>query len=356
MLEKTPPSENTTASPRAKRAAHKRTPAQAAAPPAATHEPKANWVPLWRAPFYCFSNRYIDSPELWADAFNAEIQRRTFQPHVRAPNPNYPELVTASPPEWSWRISKTKMQASISAAGIKTVISPGSVCVHPEGPISLDRWLIGGCSDKVLEDSEWDEIPPDERIAALWHKELLDCLFDTLHSSFVNAVESGAAQIMARKNSVLASFERVTWEQWQFFRLDEIEDPPPAEKLKIWYDPRPFWFERTKRFTCTATSPAGERLYTIYIAPGVVGTESGDREDGAEQKCLQWIAQLLREFPDRAPKPLGNLAKEAISRFPGLSKRGFVRCYVGAQLQTGNRNWSRPGAPPKFLQKSPHKK
>ena len=106
----------------------------------------------------------------------------------------------------------------------------------------------------------------------------------------------------------------------------------------------------------TATGLAGERLFAIYIAPGIVGIESGDREDDAEEKCLHWMAQLLQEFPDRAPKPLKTLAEEAISRFPGLSKRGFERCYVGAQLQTGNRNWSRPGAPSKSPQKSPVKK
>jgi hypothetical protein len=351
MLEKTPPSENATASPRAKDAARKRTPARAAAPPAAIHEPKANWAPLWQAPFYCFSDRYIDSPELWADAFNAELQQ-----HTRGAHPDYPGLFKASPPKWSWSFSKTQRQARISAAGIETVISPGSVYVHPEHPkgfIDLNRWLIGGFSNKILEDSEWDEIPIDERIAAQWHRQLLDRLFRFWGSSFVKAVESGAAHIMARKNSVLASFERVTWDQWQFFRLDDSEDDPPsAEESKIWYDPRPSWYERTKRLICTATGPAGERLYAIYTAPGVVGAESGDREHNAEEKCLRWMAQLLREFPDRAPKPLKSLAEEAISRFPGLSKRGFERCYVGAQLQAGNRNWSRPGAP----QKSPHKK
>jgi hypothetical protein len=253
------------------------------------------------------------------------------------------------------------MEAWIRAAGFTTIISPGSVYVYPGDRVDWDGWVIGGWSNRILEDSEWDEIPTDDRIAAQWHRQLLDRLFSSWGSSFVKAVESGSAQIMARKNTVLAPFELVTWDQWQFFTLDNSEDPPsydprhfslPTKGSKIWYDPRPLWYERTKRLSCTATGPAGERLYAIYIAPGVIGAESGDREDDPEEKCLYWMEQLLREFPGRAPKPLRSLAEEAISRFPGLSKRGFERCYIIACQQTGNRNWSNGGRP-KSPQKSP---
>src|ERR1700730_13184937 len=46
-------------------------------------------------------------------------------------------------------------------------------------------------------------------------------------------------------------------------------------------------------------------------------------------------------FP-RPPKSLPLLAKDAISKFPGLTERGFQRRYFSARTQTGNIHWSRP--------------
>jgi hypothetical protein len=99
MLTKNPNADHASAN--VKRAARRQTPAPAL--PAAIHEPKANWAPLWQAPFYCFSNRYIDSPGLWAHAFDAKIQQHTSfrSDRPRAPDPDYPELIGASPPKWS---------------------------------------------------------------------------------------------------------------------------------------------------------------------------------------------------------------------------------------------------------------
>src|SRR3984893_18365067 len=83
--------------------------------------------------------------------------------------------------------------------------------------------------------------------------------------NFTHLVSSGAVHIMARKNNVLAPLERVTWDQWLFFRLDD-EDDDALLKAKIWYDPRePNWSAAGKK-PSTATGTAGERLYSIYIA------------------------------------------------------------------------------------------
>jgi hypothetical protein len=237
--------------------------------------------------------------------------------------------------------------------GIATDISPGSIYVYPDQE-EWYRWTVEGSSAEILNHPEWDQIPPDERLAAQWHRRLLADLFYSWHSNFVEAVRTGAAHIMARKKSVLAPFERVTWDQWQFFRLDEVDDRPPAEMYDPlngsgrWHDPRGW----SGHAPSTATGPSGERLYSIYVAPGL------ERKKGltAEQKCRQWLLGLMRDYPHRPPEPRGRLAEQATLKFPGLSKRGFERCYFSARVQTGNANWSRPGAPSKSPQESPQKK
>ena len=310
------------------------------------HEPQRDWAPLLRAPYFCVSDGFITSAERWKRALQTEVQRPSLF-RVGPLKADYPELIGASPPEWSFLSPKTEMLVWIEAMGITTAIHPGHVYVYAGGHIfDLDRWIIGGGSIAVLEDPTWDEISPDERIAAQWHRRLLDHLFCAWRSNFVRVARSGAAHIMARKNSVLAPFERVAWDQWQFFRLDECDDHPPVPM--VWHDPRDW----AARLPSTATGPTGERLYSIYVAPGLERNESLT----AEQKCQQWLLGLMRDYSDRAPEPLGRLAEEAISRFPGLSKRGFGRCYLTARAETGNGNWSRPGAPSKSPQKSPHKK
>jgi hypothetical protein len=53
-----------------------RMPALPSATPAAViNEPKADWVPLRWAPFYCTSNGFILSPAKWGEALCDELQR-----------------------------------------------------------------------------------------------------------------------------------------------------------------------------------------------------------------------------------------------------------------------------------------
>jgi hypothetical protein len=159
----------------------------------------------------------------------------------------------------------------------------------------------------------------------------------------------GAANIMARKNTVLAPFERISWDQWRYFELDDELGMHRLQDQR-WGDPR-----SVSSTGWTATGPAGEKLYEIHIAPGVVTIQPSDRnrENEPEEKCLQWLAELIHDYPDRPPKPRDSLAQEAISKFAGLTTNGFLRCFTRAQALTGNQNWSRPGRFPKSPQKSP---
>jgi hypothetical protein len=311
----------------------KKTSREILGPATGINEPQVDWAPLWQAPYFCTVDGYITSPEGWKRTLLAEVQQHTSK---------YPHR-----PEWSFSSNSAETEITISAMGITTNISPGRIYLHSgEKYVALESWH----TDKILQDSGWVLIPANEQKAARWHRLMLGHLFSFWHSNFVRAVRSGTAHIMARKNSALAAFERITWDQWQFFSLDPEEHFRGRSEPEIWYDPREPHYSH--HVVHSATGPAGERLYAIYVAPGLETKKSLT----AEKKCQQWLVELLREYPERPPYPLSRLTEDAVSKFPRLSKRGFQRAYFSAQIETGNRSWSRPGAPSKSLQESPHKK
>jgi hypothetical protein len=90
-----------------------------------------------------------------------------------------------------------------------------------------------------------------------------------------------------------------------------------------------------------AIGPGGERLYSIYAAPGIRIVEKGVSEP--EGKCRRWLLEELQRFPKKPPKPLEDLMQMACELFPGLSGRGFYRCLNWAQERTRNLNWSKGG-------------
>jgi hypothetical protein len=234
-----------------------------------------------------------------------------------------------------------------------------------DSKIKLGEWLIGGTSDEMLSDQNWnealrtqsekhedddgflvyEEISRDQKIAAEWHRQLLKRLFWSWERNFAEAIKSGAAYIMARKGSVLAPFERITWNQWQYFQVS-----PVPRKQKKWGDPAiPDWSRHD--VPETAFGPTDERLYEIHIAPGVNRSDRS-RENDPEERCLRWLGELIHDYPKRPPKPRDALAQEALSKFPALTKNGFFRCFVLVQEQAKNQSWSQPGRFPKSPQKS----
>jgi hypothetical protein len=319
------------------------------------NEPKPDWVLLCKAPFYCFSGRYIPSAREWGDGLHANLKEITES-----------ERWAESGLDRKWSFgspTKEEPHAWITAMDITTHIWPGTVWVMPADKIMrLDQWNIFGTSDEMLSDQEWNaglldqawnkedplfhEIFRDLKTAAEWHRKLLRHLFSSWERNFALAIESGAAHIMARKSSVLAPFERITWNQWQYFQVS----PVPPKKGK-WGDPaKPDWSRHD--LISTAFGPTDERLYEIHIAPGVSRSKSDDRNRSPEELCLEWLTELIRHYPDRPPKRRDLLGQEAISKFPGLSFHGFLRCFAQVRVQTQNQNWGRPGRFPKSPQKS----
>jgi hypothetical protein len=289
-------------------------------------KPGSDWMPVRRAPLCYGPEGYIRTQKEWVAYIEAKLL------------PFAPGDWSVKHYDWAW---------SITWEGLTTEIDRkyGVVSVSEEGEFAP---IYVGTPDEFSVEQNWVEYRPELRVAAKEHRHQIAGLLDWFWYDFVRAGEAGAAEVMARKNTVFAPLERVLWEQWSYFRVDEA----PEQFGRPWQ-----WLfsdSRLESFS-TATGPTGERLFSIYIRPGVATISDSSATDTSEEKCLQWIIKLLRDFPDRSPKPLRDLAREAVIRFPGLSLSRFRYCYFLAQVQTGNRNWPKARRPPGSSKKSSHK-
>jgi hypothetical protein len=314
----------------------KQEPASSASPAnAPINEPGADWVPIERALFWYGRSGYIQSANEWGEELGLVA---TF----RKPSP--------------WKVDGR--YARLEHEGLALVIDRERVEFGLEhSSYGYYRWP----DDLERASDFFSELPrtymarglvrisPDQKKVAELHREDAGTVFEHFRSTFLSSLSSGAAHIMARRNTVLAPFERVTWDQWQYFTLKDVD--PSSQDGDFTHEPnRP-------RGPSTAVGPTGEKLYAIYIAPGVASSvaDSGGGDNGPKMKCLHWLRKLRHDFPDRPPKPLRKLAEEARAAFPGLSKRAFNTALSLIEFQSGNANWSRPGAWTKSPRKSPHK-
>jgi hypothetical protein len=308
-------------------------------PIAVIHEPKVDWVPLAWAPFRYNPYGYFHSHEQWGENLRVKVKNLLSS----SSSLDVPTL------EYSFR--QNKWEVMIDAGGILTCVAANSGWVfafYNESP----PVTVGGDPDEFLSIKNWNEFPPKQKSAIAWHLRLVRGLLSSLRRDFGEALHTGSAQIMARKNSILAPFERVAWDQWSYFKLDTEPERPSWENqqyswvervspLVRWFDPRNCGWEPRGYTPSTATGPNGERLYAIHVAPGVGRAESG--EISPEEKCIQWLVESMTAFPERSPKTREALIEEAVSKFPGLTERGFGRSLFSARRQTGNLKWITSG-------------
>jgi hypothetical protein len=250
--------------------ARRRGPARAAPAPLVINDPEADWMPLVEAFSRCFRSGYARTAGQWAEALRAHVEYEAWR------------LVEDCTPEFSLpQNPQDDPCVTISGMGLELHISPGYITLARNKP--RYRSLIAGRTETILKERKWKDIPSVDRLAAKWHRQLISSLVICWDMNFWQALYSGTLHIMARKNTVLAPFERIAFDQWQYFRLDE----EPAEKERIVeYPLTSFGTE----WRSTATGPAGEKLYSIHVAPGV-----GDsRELGSEEKCVRWLVGLRR--------------------------------------------------------------
>jgi hypothetical protein len=283
-------------------------------------EPRPDWEPLDEAPFYCLSDGRMCTEKGWADAFCEEV-RLIASKHF-------------SDQIWTIQANGKTQIVQATALNVRTVISPGYFSITSNA--STDWWSISGSDLSTTA----TDIPDSARSAADLHRAMIRTLFIYIKNYFGKALYSGAARIMARPRNVLSAFEYIAPDQWHFFNRDDPEAKPSTRLT--------FGFGRE----ASATGPQGEKLYSIFVGRGL-NPESKAMDP--QQQCQQWLAVLLREYPERPPQPIASLAKKAINEFPGLTENAFRRSLLLAQHESGNKNWSRPGAPRKIAAVIPTK-
>jgi hypothetical protein len=322
------------------------------------NEPRPDWVPLLIAPLYCFSDGNMQTGETWETAL-AEEAKKSAKNAASIPSPSKP--LNAAP----WSVESTTKSVCIKRDNVTTEIQRhGRITIRwwptdaPSGArYSPTRfWRIDGSGDMILNHRAWQdgEIPESEDRAATWHKVMLRLLLGTLSRNFSDALQSGSAHLFARKNSTLAPFERVAYDQMYYFEL--FDGFPKGDKDLPWHHPWSsndcFDYFHYKQ-PVSARSPSGELLHSIYAAPGKRIKRVHSRPD---QECLDWLRGLFDSHPDERPMKLEDLAQKACSMFPGLAKTHFYECLRHVQKDTGNFSWSEGGRPKNPLTNPPYNK
>jgi hypothetical protein len=302
--------------------------------PVTLSEARADWAPLWKAPFFFLSDGRMHTAMSWPDAFSEDVRK-----------------LTSERPEWSVT-TLGDGHVLIHAMGICTDMAPGFIAVSAttggwllsnwRGDLAgIPDWAPASDKDRALLHSNWHanflnipdwdrDIPASDEEGAFFHKVMITELLGRLTSNFANAIKSGTARLMARRSSVFAPFEHIAWDQWQYFALGNEDE----EEIR----------DFMSRLPAAAVTLAGERIYSIHVAPG------DHRDESTEEKCLRRLKQFIRDNPDRCPVPAEDLAKEMASEFSGLSKKTIRYCIArAAAAEAGNRakgkEWLRRGRP-----------
>jgi len=63
----------------------------------------------------------------------------------------------------------------------------------------------------------------------------------------------------------------------------------------------------------------------------------------SEGDCRRWLVGLMRESPDKRPKPKAQFQTEAQKKFRKLSERQFLRAWDAAVEESAATNWSKAG-------------
>jgi hypothetical protein len=264
-------------------------PRENAAVPAPTiNEPGPDWVPLARALFYYGDAGYLRSPEELERELRVTITRRA-----------------QGETEWVLEVSQSRI-ASIKALGWILRINCQDAAFWLESPeqkfYGLENSVhhLGPSSPQEFftASSGWNTLSAEQEPAVGWHRNLTGSITKEFSWKLQRCLRLGAAHLMARKNTILAPFERITWEQWQYFKLT----PEKKELASPYESVRDFSHDYDSRdLSSSAKGPAGETLYSIHVAPGEFSSKLD--ELNSEKECQQWLQRLMQENPERPPKP-----------------------------------------------------
>jgi hypothetical protein len=321
------------------------------------HEPLPDWVPLERAPYHCFEEGLVASPDDWRHTIQAKLEQAIQEEALSRETKESQEEGQFQSAQWSFEAGTQVFlpwALQMRSGGVETRIISGAASIRLARSDCIVAVAPGEHPPRY--NHSWDPVgvqqaSSEELKAAARHSRVLSRVDRSLLVNFREGVSSGALYIMARKNTVLAPFERVTWDQWQYFKLDENGWHLPL--VPTWIDPRrrgyaDWGFNSVGR--CSATGPKDDRLFAIHVAPGL--RRMGG--DSPAVKCEKWVRELLREFPNKAPKVQADLLDEGVRRFPGLPKNAIKNIMLGTLRQVGPEDWFPVGRPKsKFSKKTP---
>jgi hypothetical protein len=201
------------------------------------NQPLRDWIPFWQAPYFCTRDGRMHVTRAgWTRA--SELQVRKDIDFMRDSPPD-PDFSTTRPcPQWDVRKNEQNFRLTVSALGVHAWISPGTIFAGTDNDQWSAEWTLasGDCND-FLRSEDWNDIPETQRHTAEWLRRLLKNIFRGWEWGFRDALRSGAARLMATKNSVLQPFEQIVWDQWIFFKLDDPQQnlPDYGNRLLKWY-------------------------------------------------------------------------------------------------------------------------
>jgi hypothetical protein len=278
----------------------------------------------------------------WTRASELQVREDIDMMRDGPPDPDF--LITTPCPQWDVKKSEQNFGLNVSALGVRAWISPGTVFVGADDYQWSTEWTLasGDCND-FLRSEDWDDIPEAERHAGEWLRRLLKNIFSGWELGFRDAVRSGAAHLMARKNSVLQPFEQIVWDQWVFFKLDDPHQnlPDYGNTPLKWYGAHKWEYSVWRKIAASATGPAGERLYSIHVAPRPVAKKT------PLEKCRDRIANYMRDNPDRCGMPVSVFKAELGAEFPDLPIKSIEFAIYAVASEMGKPKWLRAGRPKK---------
>jgi hypothetical protein len=85
-----------------------------------------------------------------------------------------------------------------------------------------------------------------------------------------------------------------------------------------------------------------DQVLARWPAPSKTGKAAQPTTVGAENQCRRWLTSIMKDAPNK-PRPKRAVGEEALTKFPGLAKRGFDRAWDAAIRESNATKWRAPG-------------
>lgn len=292
--------------------------------------PLPGWVMLPQAHLYYRRGSFLHSIEDWHRHVENVVES-----FAEEDGGEYPEAfrVGRVGDDRSLDVRAFRMDLTISPKTGRFSLAPEAIENGDQNEIE-DLLGLSGEAPAFLRKCHAYRGPTHLAVGVDWHRRLVEYLVRVQQDALTAAIDCGAAHVMARKNDIMAPFERVMPDQLGYFTFEggnANRAAPDAWRGIL----------DGSDHIVSAAGPDNVRLYSIHIAPGVA------LSDGKTplEKCRDWIRQLAVENPDARPFPKREMLVLAREKCGGdettISVRSFDRMLQRHQPET----WRRPGRP-----------